>query len=102
MSTSRFTALPTTRPGWWALALVIAAPLLLLVPNMIFGPGPDHPPSVIGSLLGFLAVPVAAGLTAFAVRRRGERSLVIIIASSLLLLFVGVFFIGEVFLEGSA
>lgn len=96
----RLTWLPTSRMGWWALACAVTAPLVLLIPNMVFGPGPDHPESVAGALAGFTLAIAAPVITAIAAARRSERSIILIALCALLTLFVLAFVIGELFVEG--
>jgi hypothetical protein len=86
--------------GRWALACAVLAPLVLLVPNLIWGPGPDHPIAVAGSAAGFALAIAAPVLTTIAAIRRRERSIVLIVASAFLALVVVAFFFGELFMEG--
>lgn len=95
----RFTLLPSTRMGWAGLWCAILAPILTLVPNMLFGPGPGHPVSMISTALGFLSA-LASAVLAGVAWPKGERSLLLLIASTLLALFVVVFLVGEAFFEG--
>lgn len=96
----RPTLLPHTAMGWVAVALVVVAPFLVLVPNMVWGAGPPHTGSMLSSLLGFAAAVAAAILAIVGLVRRTERSLLVIVGGLGLGLFVLVFALGEVFFEG--
>jgi len=77
----RVTILPATRLGWWSVALMVAHVVLVLAWSVLPG----------GAGLGF-ACGVAGGSTALvAVRRRGERAILVyaaIVPLALVVLFV--------------
>ena len=92
---------PSTRIGWWALAMLAAGVVLMLVPNLIWGPGPPHTGTMLATAAGFLAILASPILTGIAMIRRGERSILLLVICALLTAFVLVFFIDEAFVEGA-
>lgn len=93
---------PRTRIGRWALALLVGGLVLMLVPNMIWGPGPPHTGTMIATAAGFLAILTSPILTGIAMIRRSERSILLLVVCFLLTAFVLVFLVGEAFVEGSS
>jgi hypothetical protein len=75
---------PGTAPGWFSVALVVASVLLFVLFVVILGPGPDYNMPLAYALTGVIAiVSVAAVLTGlFGVIRRGERAILVYIATA--------------------
>lgn len=70
---------PSTRPGWWAVALAVSFSVLFMINATVFMPATEAAPwrQVVLPFygLGMLACGLAAGITGLmAVVRRGERA----------------------------
>lgn len=79
----RFTVLPTTRAGRWAVALAVAGVALVLAWSVL----------PMGALAGFVAGAAAGGAAIVAIRR-GDRAVTVVLAI-LPLLWVVVFIVAE-------
>jgi len=104
---ARLHLLPTTRLGWWAVRLLVAFAALIVVGMSLVGAGQKIggeeafddgwlKVSLLGVGLTVVLVGVLAGVTAaFAIVRRGERS-VLVFLSLIVGLLVALLLLGEI------
>ena len=83
-STRHVAVLPTTTPGWWSVGLLAAHVLLVLAWSVVPG----------GAIAGFVCGLVGGGVALTAIRRSGERA-VLVFAAIVPLVLVVLFVIGE-------